>query len=218
MPTRPIRIPALNPEQLDALEELYRTTGGARLRTRAQMVLLATERRMSAAEITGIVRACEKTVRRWVKRYLAEGVDGLRDAAHPGSPRNVTAEYRKRLVNAAVGPGAWGCRSRCGRYGCWPILYGQTGIRVEYEIVRAHLKTARIVLSPPQHTNTSPDPEYALKKGDRRNPRRSRSGRSRLLRRRVPDAHPQGHVERQGSSGDDLDSRPTQKALRHRCR
>ena len=40
----------------------------------------------------------------------------------------------------------------------------RTGIRVEYETVRVHLKAAGIVLSRPQHTITSPDPEYALKK------------------------------------------------------
>ncbi len=40
----------------------------------------------------------------------------------------------------------------------------QTSIRVEYETVRLHLKAAGIVLSRPQHTITSPDPEYALKK------------------------------------------------------
>jgi hypothetical protein len=54
---RPIRIPTLTPEQLDALEELYRTTRNARLRTRAQMVLLAAERCLTAAEIAEIVRA-----------------------------------------------------------------------------------------------------------------------------------------------------------------
>jgi hypothetical protein len=44
---KPIRIPTLDSEQLDALEKkLYRTTREARLRTRAQMVLLAAERRM----------------------------------------------------------------------------------------------------------------------------------------------------------------------------
>jgi hypothetical protein len=31
---KPIRIPTLSPEQLDALEKLYRTTREARLRTR----------------------------------------------------------------------------------------------------------------------------------------------------------------------------------------
>jgi hypothetical protein len=58
---KPIRIPTLNSEQLDALEELYRTTRDARLRTRAQMVLLAAEQRLTAAEIAGIVRASEET-------------------------------------------------------------------------------------------------------------------------------------------------------------
>jgi len=43
-------------------------------------------------------------------------------------------------------------------------LAEQTGIRVEDETVRLHLKRAGIVLSRPQHTITSPDPEYALKK------------------------------------------------------
>jgi transposase len=89
---RPIEIPALTPEQLAALEEFYRTTRDARLRTRAQMILLAAERRMTAAEIAEIVRASEETVRRWLKRYLAEGVEGLRDTPRPGSPRKVTAE------------------------------------------------------------------------------------------------------------------------------
>src|SRR5215216_6660602 len=65
-PMRPIRIPTLRPEQLDALEELYRTTREARLRTRAQMVLLAAERRLTAAEIAEIVRASEETVRRFI--------------------------------------------------------------------------------------------------------------------------------------------------------
>jgi hypothetical protein len=58
---KPIRIPALTPEQLAVLEELYRTTRDARLRTRAQMVLLAAERRLVAEEIAGIVRASEET-------------------------------------------------------------------------------------------------------------------------------------------------------------
>ena len=43
---KPIEIPALDPQQLAALENLYRTTRDVRLRTRAQMVLLATERSM----------------------------------------------------------------------------------------------------------------------------------------------------------------------------
>jgi len=40
----------------------------------------------------------------------------------------------------------------------------QTGIRVEAETVRVYLKAADIVLSRPQHTISSPDPEYRVKK------------------------------------------------------
>jgi transposase len=44
------------------------------------------------------------------------------------------------------------------------VLAERTGIRVEEETVRVHLKAAEIVLSRPQHTISSPDPEYAVKK------------------------------------------------------
>ncbi len=64
------------------------------------MVLLAAERRLTAAEIAEIVRASEETVRRWLKRYLAEGLEGLRDVPHPGAPRKVTEEYKERLLHA----------------------------------------------------------------------------------------------------------------------
>ena len=163
---KPIRIPTLSLEQLAKLEELYRTTREARLRTRTQMVLLAAERRMVAAEIAVVVRASEETVRRWLKRYLAEGVEGLRDEPHPGAPRKVTEEYRELLV-AAVRRRP---RSLGLPFSLWTLrrladyMAEQTGIRVEYETVRVHLKAEGIVLSRPQHTITSPDPEYALKK------------------------------------------------------
>lgn len=163
---KPIRIPTLSPEQRDSLEKLYRTTREARLRTRAQMVLLAAEQRMTAAQIAEIVRASEETVRRWLKRYLAEEVEGLRDVPHPGAPGKVTAEYREKLVQAVRRrPRSLGLP-----FSVWTLrrladhMAEQTGIRVEYETVRVHLKAEGIVLSRPQHTITSPDPEYALKK------------------------------------------------------
>ena len=138
---KPIRIPTLTPEQLDALEKLYRTTCDARLRTRAQMVLLAAERHLTAAEIAEIVRASEETVRRWLKRYLAEGVEGLRDEPHPGAPRKVTEEYVERLIHAVRRrPRSLGIP-----FSLWTLqrladyMAQSTGIWVTYESVRAHL-------------------------------------------------------------------------------
>jgi transposase len=219
---KPIRVPTLSPEQLTALEELYRTTRDARLRTRAQMVLLAAERRMTAAAIAEIVRASEETVRRWLKRYLAEGVEGLRDAPRPGSPRKVTAEYREGLVQALRRrPRSLGLP-----FSLWTLrrlaehMAERTGIRVEGETVRVHLKAAGIVLSAaPSTPSRAQTPSMPSKKGDRRDPRRPRARRSLLLRRRVQpelDAHPQGYMVTEGSAGDDPDTRPTQEALRHR--
>lgn len=163
---KPIEILALSPEQLHALEQLYRTTRDVRLKTRAQMVLLAAEQHLTAAAIAQIVRVSEETVRRWLKRYLAEKIEGLRDVPHSGAPRKVSAEYCELLVDAVRRrPRSLGLP-----YSLWTLqrladhLAEQTGIRVEGETVRRHLKDAEITLSRPQHTISSPDPEYALKK------------------------------------------------------
>jgi predicted transcriptional regulator len=94
---KPIEIPALDPEQLAALDDLYRSTRNVRLRTRAQMVLLAAERRMTASEIAEIVRASEETVRRFISSVTWPR--GSRGCAmcriRPGAPRKVTGEYRE---------------------------------------------------------------------------------------------------------------------------
>jgi transposase len=163
---RPIEISGLSAEALAELDALYRTTHEVRLRTRAQMVLLAAEQQLTAAASAQIVRESEETVRRWLKRYQAEGLEGLRDQHRGGRPATVTETYREQLP-AAV-------RRRPRRlgqpYALWTVqrladsLAEETGIRVGYETVRLYLKAAGIVLSRPQHTITSPAPEYALKK------------------------------------------------------
>jgi hypothetical protein len=53
---RPIRLDVLSDEQIRQLDELYHTTRDVRVRTRAQMVLLAAEQGLVAAEIAPIVR------------------------------------------------------------------------------------------------------------------------------------------------------------------
>jgi transposase len=165
---RPIQIPALSEEQSSALEALYRTTRNVRLRTRAQMVLLAVEKRLTAKAIAEIVRESEETVRRWLKRYLAADINGLPDAPRSGAPAKVTDTYRERLLQAvrrrprSLGqPSSMWTLQRLADY-----LAEQTGIRVGDETIRLYLKAAGIVLSRPQHTITSPDPDYLVKKAD----------------------------------------------------
>jgi transposase len=162
----PLRLSPLSEEQLDELQELYRTTKDVRLRTRSQMILLAAEQGMSAPAIAQIVRESDQTVRNWFKRYQAEGMEGLKDAPMPGAPRKVTPEYVKQLVEVVrLHPRSLGLP-----FSMWTLarladyLAEQTGIRVEGETVRVHLKEAEIVLSQPQHQISSPDPAYLVKK------------------------------------------------------
>lgn len=163
---RPLEFPELSPDAIEELANLYRTTRNMRLHTRAQMVLLAAEQHLVAADIAKIVRTDEQTVRRWLKRYQAEGVAGLSDAPHPGARPVVTAEYKAQLVLVA----RQRPRSLGQPYSLWTCprladyLAEQTGIRVSGETVRRYLVAADIVLSRPQHKITSPDPEYAVKK------------------------------------------------------
>lgn len=169
---KPLEIPPLTAEELEALENLYRTTKEVRLHTRAQIVLLAGEQRMTAPAIAKIVREVDQTVRNWRKRWMAEGIEGLKDRPMPGPAPKITEEYKEQVL-AAV-------RRRPRRlgqpYAMWTLqrlsdyMAALTGIGASYETVRQVLKAGEIVLSRPQHKVSRPDPEYLVKK--RRSKRR----------------------------------------------
>ena len=163
---KPIQLPAQTPQELETLNELYRRTKDVRLRQQVQIILLAAEKKLVAASIGEIVRLDEQSVRRWLKRYQAEGIEGLRDAPRPGAPAVVTQEYRAKLVCAVRRRP----RSLDQPFSLWTYqrladyLAEETGIRVSDESVRRYLALEGIVLSRPQHKITSPDPDYAVKK------------------------------------------------------
>jgi transposase len=148
------------------LEKLYRTTKEVRLRTRAQIILLAGEQQMRAPALAKIVREDEQTVRNWLKRWLAEGIEGLKDRPMPGAPGKVTKGYAEQLLFVVRRRP----RSLGQPYSMWTLqrladyMAEHTGIRVSDEPVRKLLKEGEIVLSRPQHKISSPDPEYLLNK------------------------------------------------------
>jgi transposase len=45
-----------------------------------------------------MVRECEGTVRCWLKRYTAHGIDGLQDQWASGAPAKVTPAYQDQLL------------------------------------------------------------------------------------------------------------------------
>jgi transposase len=163
---KPTYVPPLTEQQLAELGDLYRTTKVPRLRTRVQMVLFSAEKRLKVQEIAEIVRESQATVLRWLKRCMAEGVEGLRDAPRAGRPSSVTSAYRATLLEAVRRRS----RSLGQPYSLWTLhrladyMAEQTRIRVSQETVRRILRKEGIVLSRPQHTISSPDPEYKVKK------------------------------------------------------
>ncbi len=161
-----IVVAPLGDNQKQELDELYRKAKSPRLRTRAQIVLLSAEKQMKTSEIVELVRESQTTVQRWLKRYIAEGVEGLKDERRPGKPPAVDQAYREQLL-AVVRRRP---RSLGLEFSLWTLqrladyMAEQTGIRVSTETVRRELKKGQIVLSRPQHTISSPDPEYLVKK------------------------------------------------------
>lgn len=161
-----IEVPTLSGEEIRELDQFYHTTGRASLRTRAQIILLAAEQSLVAVQIGIIVRLNEQTVRRWLKRYRAEGLNGLMDIPRPGRPPKVTSAYQQRLLQLV----RQRPRSLDHPFSLWTtqrladVLAEETGIRVDAETVRRYLAASGIVLSRPQHTISSPDPHYILKK------------------------------------------------------
>jgi len=163
---KPIKVRELTQSEIDELHTLYDKTKVVRMRTRVQMILLSAEQKMTAQQISQIVRKNDQTVRRWIKRYNAEGVNGLYDAPRPGAPEKVTPEYCERLLNIV----RQRPRALEQPYSLWTLarladfMAEETGIRVSAVTVRRVLKAGGIVLSRPQHTISSPDPEYRVKK------------------------------------------------------
>ncbi len=96
-----IKTVELTRAQRDALEKGYRAGSSHAFRVRCQMVLLKSERRTSA-EIANMLGCCEVVVNNWLKRYEAEGIEGL--CTKPGRGRKPILDAEKDLqsVRAAV--------------------------------------------------------------------------------------------------------------------
>ena len=162
----PIRVREVASEERQSLETLYHETKDVRMRLRVQIILLAIEKGMIAREIAVIVRTDDETVRSWLKRFNSAGIAGLYDEPRSGAPSKVTAEYRQRLLEVVRRrPRALGESSSL-----WTLqrladyMAGETGIRITNVTVREILLAQGIVLRRPQHTVSSPDPDYELKK------------------------------------------------------
>ncbi len=112
-----IEIRPITDEELQALSDLYQQTKDVRIRTRAQMMLLAIEDQMTAPQIARIVRQNDQTIRRWIKRFNAEGINGLYDQPKSGPPcRCLKAIASGCWSSSGADRGLWINPIRCGAY------------------------------------------------------------------------------------------------------
>ena len=96
-----IKTVALTQAQHTALEKGYRAGESHAFRLRCQMILLKSEQR-TAAEIGNVLGCCEVVVNNWLKRYKAEGIEGLRTKPGRGRKPILDAETDLQRVKAAV--------------------------------------------------------------------------------------------------------------------
>jgi transposase len=85
----------LTPEQVRELKRFARREVG-RVAERAFMVLLAS-RGLSAPEVARLLDDHPDTVRHWLQRYQAEGLEGLRDRPRSGRPPKAGADARAQI-------------------------------------------------------------------------------------------------------------------------
>ena len=97
-----LRLRELTAAEEQTIGRLARSrTAPARVVERARIVNLATHG-WRAARIAAEVRVSERTVRRWVKRFTAQGVAGLADAPRSGRPATYPPEAVGELIAASL--------------------------------------------------------------------------------------------------------------------
>ena len=91
----------LDDNQRKELEKGYRNGPSHAFRTRCQMVLLKSEGRKSQ-EIASFLGFCQQAVNNWLKRYKAEGINGLWVKEGRGRPALLSKTEDFEAIKAAV--------------------------------------------------------------------------------------------------------------------
>jgi transposase len=101
-----IRVRAVGDKEREELARMARSrTLGAGLVRRAQIVMHALEG-LKAPEIGARMGLCGATVRHWLKRFNARGLEGLAEDVRTGRPPTYSAEQRSAVISTALTPPA----------------------------------------------------------------------------------------------------------------
>jgi transposase len=98
-----IRVRAVSGEEAEELARMARSRSlGAGLVRRTQIVQHAVQEGLSAPDIAVRMGLCGATVRFWLKRFNAGGLQGLEEDMRSGRPPTYTAEERSAVIKAAL--------------------------------------------------------------------------------------------------------------------
>jgi transposase len=89
------------PTRTELERRVRAATSSQRDARRARIILLAADG-VSSAQISQIVSMHESNVATWRQRFLAEGLDGLKDRARPGHPPTYTHDERVKMAAMAT--------------------------------------------------------------------------------------------------------------------
>lgn len=97
-----LRVCAVSDEEREQLGRMARSrTAGAGLVRRARIVLHALEG-LKVPDISARMNLCGATVRHWLKRFNARGLQGLEEDVRSGRPPTYSAEQRSAVINTAL--------------------------------------------------------------------------------------------------------------------
>ncbi|NJO81565.1 MAG: helix-turn-helix domain-containing protein [Blastochloris sp.] len=149
----PLMLPPLDAATLHEVRQIYDTTTDARIRLRAQIVLLANQQR-SVAEIAELVFRSRDTVARVLHRFLEAGIAALQPRTSPGKPLTVTPAWETELLRVIDhDPHTVGVPSANWTTGLLATYLAEaTGVQVSAETVRVYLHAHGYVCKRPTWT------------------------------------------------------------------
>lgn len=142
-----------SPEELDALAKKEPV---ARVRDRIRLIALL-------ARNHPVCEACEAmgmsltTGWLWSRRYMAEGLDGLKDRPRPGKPRKITPQNREKL-DQRIGQGSACGRSRITGKEVREWVIQQFGVEITLSTAYKELHRTKYSLQRPAAKHEKNDP------------------------------------------------------------
>ena len=148
----------MEPELLEEVRKLHRTTKNVRTKERAQVILLATEGTRSYDELARMAGRASSTVRDWIGRFCETGLDALESHQGQGGGRpspiqdqEVRAELEQHLKN-----GTWRTAAQARQW-----LEEEKGIPRSVSSLRYWLGKLKGALKVPRPVHIKKDPAKA---------------------------------------------------------